>query len=316
MIKALARVKEIRNLRGIWENEAEDFTRWLAMEENLNLLSETIGVDLELIKTEAEVGRYNVDILAKESTSGRYVVIENQIEPTDHDHLGKLLTYAAGYDAALGIWIVREAKEEHAKAVEWLNEHTDDDRGFFLLEIKVLQIGDSLPAPQFRVIVRPNEWARAIKSDSRGKLLTDTKQRQLQFWSEFSRYLRGSKEGKLFSLQRPAARSYYDFRIGTSLAHLTCTVSASKSKLSCIFYIRNNHKLYDFIYARKEEIEDKLKGGQWWKAKKDSGYLICRRIDPMPEADSEQKERFKWLASELIEFRKVFQPLVKEFGRG
>ena len=178
MAKKLGRIGEIKNLREIWVNEASDFTKWLAEEENLNLLSEAVGVDLELIKTEADVGRYSVDVLAKESNTERKVVIENQIEPTNHDHLGKVITYAAGHDAALAIWIVRDAKEEHAKAVEWLNDHTDDNIGFFLLEIKVLKIDDSLPAPQFKVIVKPNEWVKAIKADSGSHGLTDTKQRQ------------------------------------------------------------------------------------------------------------------------------------------
>lgn len=190
MAKKLGRIGEIKNLREIWANEASDFTKWLAEEENLNLLSEAVGVDLELIKTEADVGRYSVDVLAKESNTERKVVIENQIEPTNHDHLGKVITYAAGHDAALAIWIVRDAKEEHAKAVEWLNDHTDDSIGFFLLEIRVLKIDDSLPAPQFKAIVKPNEWVKAIKADSGSHGLTDTKQRQFQFWTDFRSYLK------------------------------------------------------------------------------------------------------------------------------
>lgn len=276
MTKKLGRIGEIKNLREIWANEASDFTKWLAEEENLNLLSEAVGVDLELIKTEADVGRYSVDILAKESNTERKVVIENQIEPTNHDHLGKVITYAAGHDASLAIWIVRDAKEEHAKAIEWLNDHTDDSIGFFLLEIKVLKIDDSLPAPQFKVIVKPNEWAKAIKSDNGSRELTDTKQRQLQFWTDFRQYV--SENCKSFLLQMPRAQHWYTFRIGSSIARLSCGINAVKNQISCTLYISNNKQLYDYLYSHKDELETKLGIGEWF-CKKDSGFIIYKKTD-------------------------------------
>ena len=313
MTKKLGRIDEIENLREIWANEATDFTNWLAREENLSLLSETIGVDLELVKTEADVGRYNVDILAKESNTGRNVIIENQIEPTNNDHLGKVVTYAAGHDASLAVWIVREAKEEHAKAVEWLNEHTDDSLGFFLLEIKVLQIDDSSPAPQFRIIVKPNEWAKAIKSDSNSKELTDTKQRQLQFWTDFKEYV--AENCRVFSLQTPRACYWYDFSIGTSKAVLSCRINTVKNRISCNFYIRNNEALYGFLYSKKNEIESILEGGTWWHAQKDSGYSVYKYADPIQENIKKRIEIFKWLLAELLKFKKVFLPMIKEFSK-
>ncbi len=313
MVKKLARIKEIKNLREVWVNEAGDFTKWLAEEENLDLLSETIGADLELIKTEADVGRYSVDILAKESNSGRKVIIENQIEPTNHDHLGKVITYAAGHDAVLAIWIVREAKEEHAKAVEWLNDHTDDSIGFFLIEIKLLQIGDSLPAAQFKLIVKPNEWAKAIKSDSGSRELTDTKQRQLQFWTDFRQYV--SENYKSFSLQSPRAQHWYDFTIGTSLAHLSCGINTVKNRISCSLYISNNKGLYNYIYAKRDEIESILGHGEWF-CKKVSGFTMYKKTDdPISDDEGKRKENFKWLISEAMEFKKIFLPMIKEFSK-
>ncbi len=142
----LARLKQI-NLRKAWGHEATDFTKWLAEEENLSLLSDEIGLDIKLIQTEANVGKFNVDILAEEENTGRKIIIENQLETTNHDHLGKIITYASGYDAEIIIWIVREAREEHKQAIDWLNDHSDEQSNFFLIKMELWQIGNSVYAP-------------------------------------------------------------------------------------------------------------------------------------------------------------------------
>ena len=117
------------------------------------MLSEDIGVDIKLTQTEANVGKFSVDILAEEESSGRKIIIENQLEGTNHDHLGKIITYASGYGAEIIIWIVRDYREEHQKAVDWLNEHTDEYISFFLIRIELWQIGESNPAPKFEIVV-------------------------------------------------------------------------------------------------------------------------------------------------------------------
>lgn len=141
-MKNLAKIKNVE-LRDVWGHEATDFTNWLSKQENLDLLSEEIGLDIKLIQTEANVGRFNVDILAEEEGSGRKIIIENQLESTNHDHLGKIITYASGYDAEIVIWIVKDFKEEHQKAVDWLNEHTDQNISFFLIKLQLWKIGSS-----------------------------------------------------------------------------------------------------------------------------------------------------------------------------
>ena len=128
--KNLGKIKKVE-LRKAWNHEASDFTNWLAKEENLHLLSDEIGIDIKLIQTEAPVGKFNVDILAEEENTGNKIIIENQLEMTNHDHLGKIIAYASGFDANMVIWIVKEAREEHRQAVDWLNEHTDENLAFF-----------------------------------------------------------------------------------------------------------------------------------------------------------------------------------------
>ncbi|MCM1271371.1 MAG: hypothetical protein NC247_12255 [Ruminococcus flavefaciens] len=129
----LGTLKEIKELRKVWPHEALDFTPWLADEENMALLADAVGLEITIGETESSVGDFNVDIYASETGTGRKIIVENQLEDTNHDHLGKLITYASGKDAEIIIWVVKRAREEHRSAVEWLNNHTDDKIAFFLV---------------------------------------------------------------------------------------------------------------------------------------------------------------------------------------
>jgi hypothetical protein len=115
------------DLRDVWPNEERDFSTWLAKEENINLLSDALGVEIEILQNEANVGKFNLDLLAEESNTGKKMIIENQIETTNHDHLGKIITYASGHDANYVVWIFKDIREEHRHAIDWLNEHSDDE---------------------------------------------------------------------------------------------------------------------------------------------------------------------------------------------
>ena len=176
------------DLRGYWKHEALDFTRWLSEPENIALLSDAVGIGIEVIQTEASVGRFNVDILAQEENTDRKIIIENQLETTDHAHLGQLITYAAGLEAQYVIWIVKEVREEHRQAVDWLNEHTDEDINFFLVAIELWQIGNSDPAPKFSIISRPNEWKKSVRTSAYDGNLSDTKTKQLEFWQQLKEF--------------------------------------------------------------------------------------------------------------------------------
>lgn len=158
---SLGTLKEITDLREVWPHEAHDFTPWLA--KNISVLGDTIGIDISIEETESSVGDFNVDIYAYDADTGRKVIIENQLEETDHDHLGKLITYASGKDAELVVWLVRKARPEHRAAIEWLNNHTDEGIGFILCEIKLFRIGNSEPAPKFEIIEQPNNWVKEMK---------------------------------------------------------------------------------------------------------------------------------------------------------
>lgn len=180
----LDQIEMVDDLRTIWPDEARNFTPWLSESENLELLGEAIGRNLQLSETESSVGAFSVDILAttEDDDGVKTVIIENQLTETNHDHLGKLITYAAGKKAQIIVWIVEEARNEHQQAIQWLNEHTDEDMGFYLVQIKVLRIGQSRPAVKFELIEKPNEWERKMRSN---KNLTETKALQLRYWDAF-----------------------------------------------------------------------------------------------------------------------------------
>ena len=161
MTTNLGFLEEVTDLRSVWPHEAHDFTPWLAG--NIDRLGKSLGIDIIVEETESPVGGFNADIYATDADTGKRIVIENQLEETNHDHLGKLITYASGKGASLIIWVVKKAREEHHSAIEWLNAHTDDEVGFVLCEIKLYRIGNSEIAPYFEIIDKPNNWAKEMK---------------------------------------------------------------------------------------------------------------------------------------------------------
>lgn len=311
MNKNLAKLSKI-DLRAVWSFEP-DFTNWLAQKENLDLLSEEIGVDIKLLKTEANVGQFKVDILAEEESSGRKIIIENQLEDTNHDHLGKIITYASGYDAEIIIWVVRDVREEHQRAIEWLNEHTDEKTGYFLIKIELWQIEGSNPAPKFEILVSPNEWAKAIKASPAGGELSDTKLQQLDFWTKFKGSVR-AKDTHI-RLQTPRPQHWYDVSMGSSEAHVALTINSRENLLGCEIYISKNKELFNFLQERKEEIEKEIgEQAEWVNAAVASRIKIKKEVSDV-FSQSEAENYFVWLYEKTILLQKVFGRHFREFKK-
>jgi len=312
MKQILAKLSKVE-LRDVWGHEALDFTRWIAQDENLDLLSEEIGLDIKLVRTEAGVGKYSVDILAEEEATGRKIVIENQLENTNHEHLGKIITYASGYDAEIIIWIVKDIRDEHQKAIEWLNEHTDENIGFFLIKIELWMIEGSNPAPKFDIIVSPNEWAKAIKTTPTNDSLTSTKLQQLEFWNKFKDYV--SENDLSVRLQTPRPQHWYNVSMGSSDGHLSLTINSRENQISCEVYINRNKSLFNFFKERKTEIEKEIgEPIEWIEAAIASRIKIKKSVTGV--FDHEKLDNyFKWLHEKIILFQKVFGKYLKEFKR-
>ena len=174
----LGRLEQVK-LREAWESEPQDFTPWLAQVENLKLLSETLKMELVAEGTEQGVGSFRADILCRDTIDDSLVLIENQLERTDHNHLGQLLTYAAGLQTVTIIWVAARFADEHRAALDWLNEITDERFRFFGLEIELWRIGDSPAAPKFNIVSKPNEWVRAVSQTTRYPRAIDFTERNL-----------------------------------------------------------------------------------------------------------------------------------------
>ena len=281
---------------------------WLAKDENLALLSEEIGVDINLIETEANVGSFNVDILAEDS-NGRKIVIENQLESTNHDHLGKIITYASGYNAEIIIWIVKDVRNEHKQAIDWLNEHTDEKINFFAIKLELWQIDGSPYAPKFQIISKPNEWAKIMKAPISS--LTERKLKLLDFWTALNEYL--NNKNSEINPQKPSSDHWNNISVGTSKAHISLTALAKEKKIGCEFYIPDNKELYFYLIEHKEEIEQIFGQELYWqelKGKKASRISISRDNFNLYE-DNDWEKDFAWFENNAIRLKKAICPFLK-----
>ncbi|MBN2015619.1 DUF4268 domain-containing protein [Candidatus Dojkabacteria bacterium] len=299
----LSKLTQIQSLRKIWPDENK-FTEWLAKEENLSLLMDEIGLEISNSETEASIGEFSVDILAEEEGEDRKIVIENQLENTNHDHLGKIITYASGYDANVIIWIVSNAREEHQKAVEWLNEHTDEKVNFFLVELELYKIDKSNPAVKFNIVIQPNNWAKYLKQ-TKQRGITDVKRKQLEFWTQLKEY--GRNLALNFKFRTPRPQHWYDISIGSSEAHAACTLNSFEDRISVELYIPDNKDLFENLFKKKSTIEKDIgEKFKWMRLpkKKASGIRIDRKGNIDNEDDWENY--FKWLIEKISKFKKVF----------
>lgn len=204
----LGQIQKI-DVREAWPNEAASFTPWL--EEHIGELGEVLGLDLEVESREAPVGAFSLDLLARDSGTGRPVIIENQLEPTDHDHLGKLLTYAGGHDANVIVWVAREFREEHRQALDWLNQRTSDETEFFGVRVEVWKIDDSRPAPHFTLVAAPNEWRRRRRQD---ELAKGPSERMLRYQAFFQPLIDDLHERGFTYARRAPRQSWYNVAAG------------------------------------------------------------------------------------------------------
>lgn len=220
------------------------------------MLGVACGLDLELIDTESSVGSFSVDIFARESGTDRKVVVENQLEDTNHDHLGKIITYAAGKNADAVIWVVAHARDEHRQAVEWLNAHTDDGCSFFLVEIEAWRIGDSSVAPRFNVVESPNEWARVEKAKSG---LTPIRRLQLDYWQAFrDAALSNFEFSKSMRPQKARPQHWMTVHIGSSRYSLSPQILVQQCKVGIEVTVIEDREFGKIVFEHQGELEEIL----------------------------------------------------------
>lgn len=306
----LGRLEQV-NLREVWKHEAIDFSAWLAKPENLSLLANQLGIEIELIGTEVPIGRFKIDVLAKEPNTNEKIIIENQLESTDHDHLGKVITYAAGLDARYLIWIVKDVLAEHQKALEWLNEHLDEEIRCFLIKIEVWKIGDSKPAPRFEIVSVKNDWVASIKNSASSTGLSPIRIKQLEFWTQFRDYVKEIDANT--KINKPAPQHWINFSMGNSLAHIAVTMNTQKKCFTVQLYIPDNKTLFTFLRDNEEEINNMFESKlQWFEANVASGLYV--QLDVKDTFDvTRQNEYFSWLYQNVLEFKEIFGKYIHEF---
>lgn len=284
-------------LREVWRHEALDFTRWLAKKENIALLSKEIGIDIEVIETEMSVGRYNVDIYARDIESNKRIVIENQLENTNHDHLGKMLVYAAGLDADIAIWVVKDVNEEHRQAIEWLNDNSFEKINIFLVKVELWQIDNSPIAPKFQVICEPNNWAKVLKQQSKENV-SDLELKQMEYWQGFVDYAK-SKD-KTYISQRPSIYNWYVIRIGSSDYKIKLVHSVNSDMIRCQLEIFNDG-IYKKLEQYRTEIDNKINGLEW-------EYLEDRKVNRIScnNNSKDNASSYVWLLDMVDRFKEVF----------
>jgi len=306
----LGEIKKVQ-LRKIWKNEAYDFTPWLA--ENLEQIGEAIGLELEFDSKEVSVGPFSADILAKDTGTDKFVVIENQLDKTNHDHLGKCITYASVLDASAVIWIASKFTDEHKKALDWLNDHTSDEIGFYGIKVELWQIDDSQPAVRFNVVSEPNIAVRqATKRKEQGEL-SETRKTQFEFWTAFREKLENT--GKIRSLQTPRPQYWFNVAIGKSGIHLSNTFNTDRNEIGVRVYIHN--KIADewlpYFELKKDIIESKIGAELVWNPNTDNKDKV---ITLTKYFDLEQRENWKeaidWLSGNTIKFKDTFSKIIKE----
>ena len=258
----LGKLKEI-DIRDVWAHEQYDFSKWLSSEENIQELGDVLNLSLVDVETEKFVGSYRCDILCRDEITGKVVLIENQLEQTNHDHLGKILTYASGLDASVVVWVVASARDEHASAIEWLNKHTDDSISFFLIEIHAYTIGDSEPAPQFKIIEQPNDFVKTVKRIAQDKGLSESEKYRLEFWTQFNDVL--EQRGKPFNKRKATTDHWYSIAIGSSECYIAVDLVNKEHKIRVGLWISDHKERYDYMHQHKDEIETEMGAPLWWK---------------------------------------------------
>jgi hypothetical protein len=293
--------------RSIWIHEAHDFTPWLA--ENLHHLGDAIGSELELIDREADVGGFALDLLAKDLGRNVNVIIENQLATTDHDHLGKLITYASGYDAGVVLWIATEIREEHRQALDWLNQRTDSNTDFFGIVVEVIRIGESKPALQFRVAVSPNEWQKTKKQQS----TTTTSEKSELYRQYFQGVLDELREKHHFtSARKGQPQSWYTFSSGNRGFHYGHSFAAGNRVRTGIYIdsgdADENKDFFDRLYLEREAIEAEIGAHLEWERLDDrrASRVALYRSGSIEDSSEELQEIREWGIQNLLLFKRVF----------
>jgi hypothetical protein len=307
-------------LRDIWQTEAQHFTPWLASEENIGLLGDTLGLDLELEAVEQNVGVFRADILCKDAGSGDWVLVENQLERTDHTHLGQLITYAAGLNAVTIVWIAGKVAEEHRAALDWINEITDSNVHFFALEVELWKIGDSKAAPKFNVVCKPNDWTRTAaiaKNRIDSETLSEGRRMLLDYWTAFELTL--PQFSKRIRPVKPLVQNWLVHSLGKTGVTLNASWNRRENWVRAEIYLtgKNAGSFFADLQRSQQAIEAELGENLTWygEAANDRRIYVSRSFSEVSEQQN-WPEQHEWLARTMDTLHRIFSPRVRDLKSG
>ena len=304
----IGKLKEVE-LRNLWKHEQYDFSEWLSQNENIELLNDILGLTLTDISKEVYVGSYRCDLVAVDESSGIKVIIENQLESSNHEHLGKIITYASGLDAQVVVWIVKNAKEEHRSAIEWLNNNTNSDINFFLIELHAYKIGDSLPAPYFEIIEKPNDFIKNNKVNGNKNELNKSQSERLIFWNRFNEIL--IDKGKPFNVRKATTDHWYDVAIGSSSSHISIELINKEKHVRIGLYMVDDKEYFDKLFANKDTIETQLGIKLEWQ--RECSGNVSRVKYKVPGLDYDNHSNYDELINKSIDIAANMQKVFKKY---
>jgi hypothetical protein len=309
----LGEIHKLR-VRDHWKHEEQVFTPWLAKEENIARLAEAIGLELQVEGVEVPVGPFSADVLAKD-TSGNYVVIENQFGKTDHDHLGKLLTYAATLGATSVVWIAEQFTDEHRKTIEWLNDRVSEELSLYAVEIELWQIDQSKPALRFNVLSQPTEISRQATAVKSAGQITDVKKLQLDFWTAVRDELLKKKVVPTAQAARP--QYWFDVSLGRSNVVLSNIANTADNRIGIRVYIGNKiaNLALPQLEAERSAIEAEIGERLEWNPNPEKQDKVIR-LERAADLSNRDKwpEYVSWLVDKVEKFKRAFGPRVKKLN--
>lgn len=305
------------DIRDVWKDEARDFTPWLLV--NVKELSDALGLDLELHQSEHPVGKFSLDLIGVIAGTQDIVIIENQLGASDHTHFGQLLTYAGGTDAKYVIWIASKFRDEYISAIKWLNDGTTEEINFFAVEVGAVQIGDSLPAPLFKVVAQPNEWSKEAKANATAAISGERSQLQVEFWT---RYLTKVSETRpaWTSSRRGRAQNWLATTARLQGASFCVAFTGSQMKSELVFDSKDvelNSQRFDYLLEHKEQIERSFGAPLIWHFPEGNIQCILRYVAPGDFLDEGSWEgAIEWLLETQSRLRSAVEPYLQNLKQG
>ena len=293
--------------RTVWKHEAHDFTPWLA--QHIEELGEVLGLDLEVLEQEAGVGDFSADIIAKDLGRDRLVVIENQLDATDHCHLGQLITYAAGREAGLVVWVARDFRAEHRQALDWMNRGSSNGTEYFGVVVELLQVDNSHPALNLKIVVAPNEWRMSSRKTARESV----SDKGASYQNFFQALIDELREKHHFTNARASQpQNWYQFTAGVNGFSYSASF-ANKGRIRTEVYIDMrdadaNERALEWLKESQAEIEKEFGEPLSWEdlQEKRACRIACYRTGTIEDSDEEREKYRAWVIDRLLRFKRVF----------